>query len=265
MQYIILLTIFFATPALAYDVYLYELELLGDLNDGQGGWAGYYRVNPGRNPVQEVPIPNCYPSCTVGVGPYLPSGADRGIIGRYNIVNGVRVMGGTWNDGFSKYLLAHPKGASVRTGIIPIPDIGVRVNVSDLCFNMIAVSSYGSISTPPGTTCSHARPAPASCNVFLPSTLDLGTVSVGSSGSRGAVNGSASCTNDVSLRVKITNSPNIDGRPVQVSVNGHELTSSYTPVGRGKSISLHLTALIKQPLEHAGTYTTDSVITFSYD
>lgn len=265
MPIYILFLMLFATNVMAVDVELYQLELLGNPNTGGGGWAGYYRIIPTEDPVQDVRIPNCFPSCTLGVGPYLPSGADRGIIGRYNLVKGVMLQGGTWSEGFRAFMRANTTSGSIRTGYFAIPEVGVRVEESDLCFNFLAVSSSGSIATAPATSCNYARPAPASCNVFLPSVLDLGTISVGASGARGAVHGSASCTEDVSLRVKITNSPNIDGRPVQLSVNGHELTSSYTPVGRGKSISLHLTALIEQPLEHAGTYTTDSVIAISYD
>ncbi len=266
MPYLFAFVLLYVPCALSYDINILELNLTGNPNNGVAGWNGYYHVEGGYNPAQDVAVPNCYQGCVIGVGPYLPSGADRGVIGRYNIANAVNVPAwATWSDAILAYTHVHHNAGSVWHDPSHMPNPGVPVRLSDLCFTFITVDKLGIVYGAPGTTCNRARPAPISCDIILPSSLDLGVVSLGARGTRGSVDGSASCSGVASLRIRLLNSPSIDGRTIKLNVNGLELSASDTPVGRGTSVSLNVSALIEQPLDHAGLYMTDAVFAISYD
>ncbi len=135
---------------------------------------------------------------------------------------------------------------------------------ADLCFGPAIAVENQSYRLVPGATCVRASPPETTCRVTLPSMIDLGVVNVGAVAS-GVAYGDITCGNSVSVRARLLNDPNLDGRSVRLTINGFSLGRAETTIGSGSRIPFRVSASVDLPLIHAGVYYTDSVISVTYD
>lgn len=116
----------------------------------------------------------------------------------------------------------------------------------------------------PGTTCGVIPPPDHSCSVNLPSALDFGVISVGSSGALASASGEFSCTSESNIAIALGAMPKLDGVGVSLSINGVQLTQSSQIVGKGESGELSLQGILDGPMLNAGDFTTAVPLLISY-
>lgn len=116
----------------------------------------------------------------------------------------------------------------------------------------------------PGSSCAVITPPNTSCETSLPATIDLGTVSTGYIEVEATVDGITQCTGDNTVSVSLAVAPYLGGVPVELFINGKQLSSATTAVGNGKYVPLKLRASLRGTIREAGVYSGNAVMNISY-
>ncbi|MGG4608432.1 hypothetical protein [Providencia sp. Me31A] len=130
----------------------------------------------------------------------------------------------------------------------------------------------GAVSTlAQNSTCGVITPMNLTCTTTVPSTLDFGQINVGESATKTAQgSGSVTCDRSATMRVAIIGAqPSIAGKPIQISINGTQVTNQAGPtgtvIGKGSNVNLDIKATVNGPFNTAGRFTSSTTLLFSYN
>ncbi|WP_421105909.1 hypothetical protein [Serratia marcescens] len=263
------ITIFFTSlPAAAYTGWTSPHKT----TKSQVSWSWTISDNPSTPGV--VDCNGNSPYCAFG--PYVrtglgPSGSmcDSGGVcsvfaERYNGITSVKVPRGTsYDEAFEAYVKRWGwSGTSYASLSASDPNIAW----GKLCTGF-ATLPWGQTSVSkliPGASCAMVTPPDINCETSIPAEIDLGTVAVGYIEAETTVDGITQCSADNTVSVSLAVPPSLGGVPVELFINGKQLSTAVTAVGKGMSIPLKLRASLRGTIWEAGEYTSNAVLNISY-